>query len=79
MNETSVNTAENAAPAAQSRWRSWTLWASVAGALWVVFSALGLPAKLGFDANTYNAVLNAVGTLLVALGIVNNPTDPAKL
>jgi len=74
-----VTTATVTIPATQSRWKSWTMWASVAGALWVIFNAVGLPAKLGFSADTYNTILNAAGTILIALGIVNNPTSSTNL
>ena len=31
----------------QNRFKSWALWVSVAGALWVIASAFGLPEKMG--------------------------------
>jgi phi LC3 family holin len=59
----------------QNRFKSWALWVSVAGAVWVVLSAFGLTEKIGITNETWNAILNATGTILIALGIVNNPTD----
>ena len=59
----------------QNRFKSWALWVSVAGALWTILAAFGLPEKIGLTNETFNAVLNAVGAILIAFGIVNNPTD----
>ena len=58
-----------------NRFRSWATWVAVAGALWVLLSAFGIPAKLGITSDGWNAALNAVGGLLTVFGIVNNPTD----
>ena len=52
---------------------------SVAGAVWVILSAFGIPQEIGMTNETYNAVLNGVGAVLIALGIVNNPTEKAAI
>ena len=67
------------ATANQSRWKSWTMWLGIFGALWVLATATGLTAKIGITSDTYNTVIGAVGTILTLLGIVNNPTDSSKL
>lgn len=59
----------------QNRFKSWALWLSVAGAVWVILSAFGLPAAWGLTSEVWNQVLNAIGTILVGFGILNNPTD----
>ena len=59
----------------QNRLKSWAVWVSVAGAEWVILSAFALPEKWGVTSETWNAVLNALGTILVGFGILNNPTD----
>lgn len=59
----------------QNRFKSWALWASVAGAAWVILSAFGLPQKWGIAEGTFKTVLDAVGTILIGFGILNNPTD----
>lgn len=59
----------------QNRLKSWAVWASAIGAVWVILSAFGLPKKCGITDETFNLVLNAVGTILVGFGILNNPTD----
>ncbi|NLT64018.1 MAG: holin [Clostridiales bacterium] len=63
----------------QNRFKSWALWVSVAGALWIIASAFGLPEKAGITHSTFTAVLDAIGTILIAFGILNNPTDAKRL
>jgi uncharacterized membrane protein len=58
-----------------NRMKSWGVWVSVAGAAWVILSAFGLPEQWGITSQAWNDVLNAVGTILIAFGILNNPTD----
>ena len=59
----------------QNRFKSWALWVSVAGALWVIASAFGLPEKAGITETTFTRILDAGGSILIAFGICNNPTD----
>lgn len=59
----------------QNRFKSWALWVSVAGAVWIILSAFGLPEVWGIDEHTFKVVLDAVGSILIAFGICNNPTD----
>lgn len=63
----------------QNRFRSWAMWTSVAGALWLIASAFGLTEQLGIEESTFKTVLDAVGVILTAFGIVNNPTNPEGL
>lgn len=62
----------------QNRFRSWAMWVSVAGAVWVIASAFGLTDRLGITESTFRTVLDAAGTILTAFGILNNPTDKEK-
>lgn len=62
----------------QNRFKSWALWVSVSGALWTILAAFGVPEKIGITSDTWNAVLNSVGGILIAFGIVNNPTDKSN-
>lgn len=57
----------------QNRLKSWALWVSVFGALWLILSAFGVTEILGVDQTGWENVLNAVGAILTAFGIVNNP------
>ena len=63
----------------QPRWRSWAMWLSVLGALWTIASAFGLPEKWGIQEGTFKTIVDAVGVILIAFGVVNNPTDPYNL
>lgn len=63
----------------QNRFRSWALWVSVAGALWTILSAFGVTEAIGISETTYTQVLNAVGAILIAFGIVNNPTNKSGI
>ena len=60
----------------QNRLRSWALWLSVAGACWTILSAFGVTDAWGISERTWKTVLDAVGVILIAFGICNNPTDP---
>ena len=60
----------------QNRFKSWALWVSVAGAAWVIASAFGLPERIGLEEGTFHRILDALGAILIAFGICNNPTDP---
>ena len=71
-----VQSGELKLQAVQPRWRSWAVWLSVAGAVWTILSAFGLPQKWGIEEGTFKTVLDAVGTILIGFGILNNPTDP---
>lgn len=59
----------------QPRWKSWAMWISVFGAVGVILNAFGVFEMIGIDNNAFDAVVNATGTILIAFGIVNNPTD----
>lgn len=62
----------------QPRWKSWAVWVSVFGALWTIFNALGLTARLGIEEFTFKTIVDAVGVILIGFGILNNPTDKAN-
>lgn len=59
----------------QNRFKSWALWLSVIGAVWVILSAFGLPQKWGITEGVFKTVVDAIGTILIGFGILNNPTD----
>ena len=63
----------------QNRFKSWALWASVLGALWLILKATGIAEELGIEETTFTACVDAVGVLLTAFGIVNNPTNKEGL
>ena len=59
----------------QNRFRSWAVWVSVAGALWVILQAFGLTERWNLDHDVAKTIFNALGTILIGFGILNNPTD----
>ena len=59
----------------QNRFKSWALWTSVAAL--VVFCAKEFA---GVDiSETVNGLMDVVLPVLIAFGIINNPTDSTKL
>ena len=59
----------------QERWKSWALWTSVAALIVFCVKEFG-----GMDiSETVNGLLNVLLPVLVAFGIVNNPTDKYHL
>lgn len=58
-----------------SRLRSWAVWISILGAVGIILNALGVFAKWGIDSTAWDVIVNAVGSVLVGFGILNNPTD----
>lgn len=61
--------------AVKDRLKSWAVWTSVFGALAVILNAFGVFEKIGIDSTSFDMVVNAVGSVLIAFGILNNPTD----
>ena len=55
------------------------MWSGIAGAVWLILSAIGVPEKIGLTNDTFNTIVSAVGTILTLLGIVNNPTDSKSI
>lgn len=65
---------ENKEVVSQSRWQSPVVWAAIVGVIAAAFSAFGVWDKIGITAEGFNELVGAIGTLLAAFGIVNNPT-----
>ena len=59
----------------QNRLKSWAVWCSAIGAVWIILSALGLPEKWGITNETFTTILDAVGVILTGFGILNDPTN----
>lgn len=58
-----------------ARLRSWPVWLALFGSVGIILNSAGVFAKWGLDTDAWNTIVNAVGGILVAFGIVNNPTD----
>lgn len=59
----------------QNRWKSKVVWASILATLLALFGNLGLYELIGISQEPLQHVVDAVLTLLVAFGVLNNPTD----
>lgn len=59
----------------RERLKSWAVWVSVLGALGVILNATGVFELIGLDSMQFDIIVNAVGTILIAFGILNNPTN----
>lgn len=62
----------------KERLKSWAVWVSVLGAVGVILNSVGVFEKLGIDSATFDVIVNAVGTILITFGILNNPTDKSS-
>lgn len=63
----------------KQRLSSWALWLAVFGLVGLVLETAGVFRKWGITDEGWNAIITAVGTVLSAFGIVNNPTERGKL
>lgn len=59
----------------KERLKSWAVWLSVLGAVGVILNATGVFEMIGIDSSAWDIIVNAVGSVLIAFGILNNPTD----
>ena len=59
----------------KERLKSWPVWLAVLGAVGVILNSTGVFEKIGWDSTTWQVLVNAVGTILIAFGVLNNPTD----
>lgn len=57
------------------RLRSWPVWLALLGSVGIILNSSGVFAKWGLDTDGWNAIVNALGGVFIALGVVNNPTD----
>ena len=61
--------------ALRDRLRSKVLWAAVVGCIMTIFSAFHLWDKIGITAEGFSEVVAAVGAVLAAFGVFNDPTN----
>lgn len=59
----------------KDRLRSKVLWAAVIGGVIQIITLLGLWDKIGITSEVFKGVSVAVGAILEAFGVFNNPTD----
>ena len=61
--------------ALRDRLRSRVLWAALAGCLMTVCSGFGVWERLGITAGGFREIAAAVGAVLAAFGVFNDPTN----
>lgn len=59
----------------QNRWKSKWVWASITATFLTLLGNLGLYDAIGISQEPLQYLIDAVLTLLVAFGVLNNPTD----
>ena len=59
----------------RERLKSWAVWVSVLGAVGVILNSTGVFEKIGIDSAGFDVIVNAVGSILIGFGILNNPTS----
>ena len=61
--------------ALRGRLRSKVLWASIVGCIMTVFSILNVWEKIGITAEGFREIVGALGAVLSAFGVFNDPTN----
>lgn len=75
---TTVGTTTTTTPATQPRYKSWAMWLSVLGAIGVILNATGVFEQIGLDSAAWDVIVNALGSILIGFGILNNPTSKSS-
>ncbi|ERI91002.1 hypothetical protein HMPREF1982_03564 [Clostridiales bacterium oral taxon 876 str. F0540] len=57
------------------RFKNYGLWVSVFALIGLILGNYGLYSKLGLNADSYKQIVDAILTVFVMAGIVNNPTS----
>jgi uncharacterized membrane protein len=62
----------------QNRWQSKIVWATIVALIILVGGNYGLWDAIGMTSDVFQKVADLVITVLVAVGILNNPSDAEK-
>lgn len=62
----------------QPRWKSWAVWLTLLPVITILGDTYGLWDLINMPQDTFTKVFMGVGAVLVAFGILNNPTDKSK-
>ena len=62
----------------QSRWTSKVVWTTIIALVVLLGGNYGLWDLIGMTSETFQTAANLVLTVLVAVGIINNPSDAEK-
>lgn len=63
----------------QNRFKSKVVWVTIVSLVILIGGNYGLWDKIGMTSETFQTAANLVLSVLVALGIINNPTDSENL
>lgn len=63
----------------QNRWKSPVLWSSLAALACFSLNNWGILSKLGLDVTSFKNLIDLALGVLVAVGIINNPTEGGNL
>ena len=63
----------------QNRWKSKIVWTTIVALVVLVGGNYGLWNYIGMTSEVFQQAANLVLTVLVAVGIINNPSDSEKL
>lgn len=61
-----------------NRWKSKIVWSSSFALILIILGSLGLYEKIGITEDKLKTVVDSILSLLVVLGILNNPTTTEK-
>lgn len=62
----------------QNRFKSKVVWLSVISMILLILDTLGVYKKIGITQDSIRVVIDAVLSILVLFGVLNNPTDTEK-
>lgn len=59
----------------QNRWKSPVVWVGIGGLILLILNSFNLLPRLGLTEQTFNAIVESIISVLILIGILNNPTD----
>jgi uncharacterized membrane protein len=59
----------------QSRWKSWASWLTLLPVITILGDTYGLWNIINMPSDTFTKVFTGIGSILIAFGIFNNPTN----
>lgn len=62
----------------RGRLRSKAAWAAVAGLVMIILSVFNVWSKIGITMDGFREIMAAIGAVLDAFGIFNDPTSPDR-
>lgn len=63
----------------QSRWKSRVVWTTIISLVILIGGNYGLWDAIGMTSDTFQTIANGILGILVAVGIINNPTSSDSL